>query len=201
MENYYGSERNLRSEVLPLFQTALRTVRTVRNTISTLIPHVAPVITHGIIWSPKGQSARVCQLKKAWVKNVHIWLTNGLKNHACFTHRSYKLARLPRATLAQLLHLQQQLDPLYGGDRCFGDGSCNATGQKVFHKTNHGVRHGCAKCRVSRAVPNFTKLLKETQRSFKWTNHPPCVLIYGIHASREFLVMDLQFVKQINEAG
>ena len=47
---------------------------------------------------------------------------------------------------------------------------------------------------------NLTTVLKETQRPSKWTRPTPSALIYRRHVSREFWVMDLHFVKQINEA-
>lgn len=72
-----------------------------------------------------------------------------------------------------MFYLQQQLHSLNGSDSCFGDGSGYATGQKVLHKTNNRVRHGW----IFRPcpAPNVTRVLKETQRPWKWEmrHHAP----------------------------
>lgn len=62
-------------------------------------------------------------------------------NYARFTHKRADMRPCQRQQLVQSFYLQQQLDSLNGSDSCFGDGSGDATGQKVFHKTNHRVRH------------------------------------------------------------
>lgn len=85
------------------------------------------------------------------------------------------------------IYLQQQLDSLNGSDSCFGDGSGNTTSQKVLKETNHRVRHGwCVSCADLRplTVPNFTKVLKETQRPSKWTRPPICPNISAAFIAR-----------------
>lgn len=106
-----------------------------RKTISTSIhDHVPTGITHETKWVQRAISF--------------------LKNNSCVAFCVWVIAEAPqlrtlyadmrpcqRQQLVQSFYLQQQLDSLNGSDSCFGDGSGDATGQKVFHKTSHRVRH------------------------------------------------------------
>lgn len=94
--------------------------------------------------------------------------------YAHVTQKSMNMRPCFEQQSVQLFYLQQQLDSLNGSHSCFGDGSGNATSQKVLHETNHTVRHGWMYRFETLAVPNLTKVLKETQRPSKWTRTPIC---------------------------